>query len=80
MNTKLMFWIVYFIIILLSLWLNPNLWPLGFIIPIPIIVISIIYSNISTKLLYRKNPYSSMLTGHLSYSIDKDGKPTKRYR
>lgn len=71
--------IIFSIIILGVLRFNENLWPLGFIIPLIIITISIIYSHIITNNIYKKNKHSSLLIGRLSYGIDKDGKPTEKY-
>jgi peptidoglycan/LPS O-acetylase OafA/YrhL len=80
LNLKaLLIWVGVSILILVALTYNENLWPLGFIIPILVIVVGIIYSFRARSNLYGKSAHSSRLVGRLSYGIDRKGKPSKKF-
>ena len=76
---SLLLWVVISVVILAALRFNENLWPIGFIIPMLLIVAGIIYSFRPKSNLYAKSAQSSRLIGRLSYGIDRKGKPTKRF-
>lgn len=75
----LLIWAGVSAIILIALSFNEDLWPLGFIIPVLVIVAGMIYSSVVRSKFYGKNAHSSRLIGRVSYGIDRKGRPSKKF-